>query len=88
VTKRANNVAADSIDRAASRAGASSTISRSQPVDTLPEFLTPEEFRQYVGIGRATMYELLRRNEIPYVRFGRLIRIRKSVLDSFLAPSQ
>ena len=88
MTKPASTVAAMSINRAASHKDTSSTISRSQPVETLPEFLTPQEFRQYVGIGRATLYELLRREEIPHIRLGRLIRIRKSVLDSFLAPSR
>ena len=55
-------------------------ITRATPVADLPEFLSPEEFRTYVGIGRATCYELLRRGEIPSVRFGRAIRIPKSAL--------
>lgn len=56
-------------------------ILRSQPVESLPEFLTPEEFRAYVGISRSTMYDLLRRDEIQHVRFGRCIRIPKAVLQ-------
>lgn len=59
----------------------SSSVDRSQPLDSLPEFLTPEEFRRYVGIGRSTMYDLLRREEIPHVKFGRCIRIPKRFLD-------
>ena len=59
-----------------------SDIRRSQPLETLPEFLSPEEFRVYVGIGRGAMYALLQRHEIPHVRFGRLIRIQKHVLTS------
>jgi excisionase family DNA binding protein len=59
-----------------------SDITRSTRFDDLPEFLTPEEFRQYVGIGRGTAYDLLRRGEIPCVRFGRLIRVPKSALDT------
>jgi excisionase family DNA binding protein len=55
-------------------------IDRSTPVDALPEFLTPEEFRAFVGIGRSTMSDLLRRDELPHVRFGRCIRIPKAVL--------
>jgi excisionase family DNA binding protein len=50
------------------------------PFDDLPELLTPEEFRAYLGLGRNTVYELLRRHEIPSVRFGRLIRIPKTAL--------
>ena len=55
-------------------------ISRQTPLSDLPEFLTPDEFRAYVGIGRSTMYDLLRREEIPFVRFGRCIRIPKTAL--------
>ena len=57
------------------------TIDRRTPLNDLPEFLTPDEFRAYVGIGRSTMYDLLRREEIPFVRFGRCIRIPKTALD-------
>ena len=60
------------------------TIRRRTPLDVLPEFLTPDEFRTYVGIGRSTVYDLLRRDEIPHVRFGRCIRIPKTALE--LAP--
>ncbi len=55
-------------------------ISRTTPVDELPELLTPEEFRTVAGLGRATTYELIRRGQIPSVRFGRQIRIPKSAL--------
>ena len=57
-------------------------ITRATPMEDLPEFLSPEEFRTYVGIGRAACYDLLRRGEIPCKRFGRLIRIPKSVLHN------
>ena len=59
------------------------SIDRSTPVDSLPEFLSPEEFRRYLGLGRSTVYDLLRRDELPHVRFGRCIRIPKAVLQSF-----
>ena len=55
-------------------------ISRTTPVDALPELLTPEEFRTVAGLGRATTYELIRSGQIPSVRFGRVIRIPKSAL--------
>jgi excisionase family DNA binding protein len=60
-------------------------VRRSTPLDQLPEFLSPEEFRRYVGIGRSTVYDLLRRDELKHVRFGRCIRIPKTVLASFNA---
>ena len=58
-------------------------IDRCTPVEAPPEFLSPEEFRAYVGIGRSTVYDLLRRDELPHVRFGRCIRIPKAVLREF-----
>ena len=59
-----------------------SDINRSTPFDELPDYLTPEELRHYLGIGRGTAYDLLRRGEIPCVRFGRLIRVQKTVLET------
>lgn len=55
-------------------------IDRRTPVDELPEFLSPEEFYTYLGISRSTVYDLLRREQIPHQRFGRCIRIPKSAL--------
>lgn len=59
---------------------APTTFDRHTPVEDLPEFLSPEEFRGYLGISRSTIYELLRKAEIPCVRFGRCIRIPKTAL--------
>jgi excisionase family DNA binding protein len=53
---------------------------RQTSFDQLPDLLTPEEARQYLGVSRNTMYDLLRRNDIPHLRFGRLIRVPKSAL--------
>ena len=57
-------------------------ISRTTPFGELPEYLTPDEVRQYLGIGRGTCYDLLRRGDIPSVRFGRLIRVPKIALPN------
>lgn len=58
-------------------------LTRTTPIEDLPEFLSPEEFRQYLGLGRSTVYELLRRDEVHHVRLGRCIRIPKGVLRAF-----
>lgn len=58
-------------------------VDRTLSLDDLPEFLSPEEFRRYLGLGRSTVYELLRRDELRHVRFGRCIRIPKAVLREF-----
>ena len=55
-------------------------ITRVTPFDELPDLLTPDEFRAYTGIGRSTMYDLLRREDVPHVRFGRCIRIPKTAV--------
>lgn len=43
--------------------------------------VTPAELQAYLNLSRNTVYELLKQNKIPHVRFGRLIRIPKSVLN-------
>jgi excisionase family DNA binding protein len=53
---------------------------RTIPFNELPEFLTPSEVQAYLNLSRSTIYDLLRRNEIRHVRFGRQIRIPKSTL--------
>lgn len=55
-------------------------ISRTTKLDDLPELLTPDEVRAFLGVGRGTVYELIRRGEIKSVRLGRLVRIPKSSL--------
>jgi excisionase family DNA binding protein len=55
-------------------------ITRATPYAELPEYLSPDEFRIYVGIGRSAVYALLREGELDHVRFGRTIRIPKSAL--------
>lgn len=50
-------------------------ITRRTRFEDLPDFLSVEETRTYLELGRSTMYELLRRKELTYMRFGRVIRI-------------
>jgi excisionase family DNA binding protein len=58
------------------------------PYEQLPEYLSPEEFREYLRLSRNTVYELLRRQKIPHLRFGRTIRIPKAALLQMTAPEQ
>lgn len=53
---------------------------RSTPYADLPEFLTPDEFRAYLDLGRNTVYDLLKQGAVPHRRFGRVIRIPKTAL--------
>ncbi|MDA2929326.1 helix-turn-helix domain-containing protein [Acidobacteria bacterium AH-259-O06] len=61
-------------------------VTRQTKLEDLPELLTPEEFRAYLGLGRTTVYELIRSGDLPVKRFGRRVWIPKEVLrreDSF-----
>lgn len=46
----------------------------------LPDWLSPVEARGYLGVSRSSLYEMVRRGQIPAKRFGRLIRVPKSAL--------
>jgi excisionase family DNA binding protein len=59
-------------------------IDRRTPFDELPEYLSPDEFREYLALARSTCYDLLRRQQIPHVRYGRVIRIPKTALQGGL----
>ena len=58
------------------------TSSVKQPVkfDALPDWMTPDEARKFLRIGRSTLYERLRIGEINSRRFGRQFRIAKEAL--------
>lgn len=49
-------------------------------LEDLPDLLTPEEAMTVLRVSRNGMYALLHDGSIPHLRYGRLIRIRKSVL--------
>jgi excisionase family DNA binding protein len=59
-------------------------ITRQTRFENLPDFLSVDETRKYLGLGRSTMYELLRRKELGHVRFGRVIRIPRSSLEKYV----
>jgi excisionase family DNA binding protein len=49
-------------------------------LDDLPELLTPEDCAAVLRVSRNSMYELLKTGAVPSLKYGRLIRIRKSAL--------
>jgi excisionase family DNA binding protein len=55
-------------------------ITRETKYEMLPDYLTPEEARAYLSIGRTTVYDLVRRGELPAVRFGKILRIPREAL--------
>jgi excisionase family DNA binding protein len=52
-----------------------SAVTRFTKYDDLPELLTPDEARAFLGVGRWTIYEAIRTGRIRSVRFGRRIRV-------------
>ena len=48
--------------------------------EDLPDLVTPEDARQFLQVGRNTIYELLKGGAIHSLKFGKLIRIPKSEL--------
>jgi len=61
------------------------TLDRRMPLSDLPEFLTPDEVGAYLELSRNTVYDLVRREEIAHVKFGRSIRIPKAALQRLAA---
>jgi excisionase family DNA binding protein len=55
-------------------------ITRHTPLADLPEFLRCEEAAAFLGVSKGIVYELARRGELPSVRFGRLLRIKREGL--------
>lgn len=57
------------------------TIANHKPsFSELPDWCSPEEVRIFLGLGRATVYELIRSKKISARRFGRRIRVPKDSL--------
>ena len=55
----------------------------SQPEQT-EHLMSPEELAEFLGLGRTYTYRLLASGEIPCVRIGRLKKVRRTDVDTFL----
>lgn len=55
--------------------------------EELPDWMTPNEARKFLRIGRSTLYERLRTGEIGSRRFGRQFRITKESLRPSVGAS-
>lgn len=63
-------------------------ITRQTRFEELPDFLSVEETRAYLGLGRSTLYDLIRRGELAHARFGRVLRIPRSALQPYRLPEE
>ena len=49
------------------------------------KLLRPEELCEVLGLGRSTVYQLLRTQQLPCVRVGRAVRVPVRALDQWIA---
>jgi excisionase family DNA binding protein len=59
-------------------------VSPNTQTDELTELMSPDEVRQYLGLGRTYTYHLLATGAIPSVRIGRLRKVRRTDLEEFI----
>jgi excisionase family DNA binding protein len=59
-------------------------ITRTTPLDELPELLTIAEFQKWAGISRITAYNMIHSGKISSVRFNRAIRVVRASLEQFV----
>ena len=52
------------------------------------DVVTPKQLQQMLGIGRNTVYELLRAGIIPSVKVGKQIRISKQAVVRYLSQNK
>ena len=52
--------------------------------DPEPALLTIEEAARYLRLSRAKVYQMAQRSELPSVRMGRSVRVRRDRLDAWL----
>ena len=55
-------------------------ITRQTTYQNLPEWVAPVDVSGYLGLGRSTVYELIRSGELPSRRFGRRLFVLKEAL--------
>lgn len=48
------------------------------------EVLSPEQLADYLGCGRSYAYGLLKQQEIPSFKLGKLRRVRRADVDRFI----
>lgn len=54
----------------------------------LPELLTVRDVQDITQLGRTKVYELIRDGELPIIRLGRSIRIRRRVFEEWLVAHE
>ena len=55
-------------------------INRQTNLEDLPQMLTPREVQAFFGLGRATVYRLMKSGQIPIQHIGKRLIIPKKAL--------
>ncbi len=55
-----------------------------QPVNKDDSLLGVKELAEYIGVSVQWVYERVQLKEIPYIKVGKLLRFRKSDIDTWL----
>ena len=55
-------------------------VTRATPYEHLPQFLTVAEVCTVLSLGKTTVYDLIRRGDLPARRFGRALRVSRAAL--------
>ena len=55
-------------------------INRQTNLEDLPQMLTPREVQAFLGLGRATVYRLMKGGQIPVQRIGKRLFVPKVAL--------
>lgn len=63
----------------------SSSAAKSSPNGKKPGTVSVEEAAVRLGVGRTTLYAMIKRGEIPALKFGRARRISELTLDHMIA---
>ena len=50
-----------------------------------PMLLTVEDVQNVIRLGRTKVYELIRTGQLPVIRIGRSVRIRREALERWVA---
>lgn len=64
------------------------SMNRATDISSLPLVFSVPEAAQLIGIGKNTMYYIIKEGQIPCIRIGRQIRISRTALLKYLGIDQ
>jgi excisionase family DNA binding protein len=62
----------------------SNDTKRTEDHHNIPRLLNAHEVSKILSLGISTVYLLIKRKELPCVRFGRAVRVRSEDLEKFI----